>query len=58
MIADHRWAVADHDDAVEKLRWVDGHRDEAATIGARLAPVLTAAHSVEALADRLVAALG
>jgi hypothetical protein len=57
MIADHRWAVADHDDAVDKLRWVDSHRDEAAAIGARIAPALRAEHSVDALATRLAAAV-
>lgn len=57
MIEDHRWAVADHDDAVDKLRWVDDHRDEAAAIGAQLATRLQAEYSVAAVADRLASAI-
>jgi glycosyltransferase involved in cell wall biosynthesis len=58
MFEDHRWAVADHDDAVDKLRWVDEHRDEAALIGAQLATTLREKYSVAAVADRLAAAIG
>jgi glycosyltransferase involved in cell wall biosynthesis len=57
MVAEHHWAVADHDDAVDKLRWVDDHRDGAAAIGAQLAPKLSTEYSVAAVAKRLAVAL-
>ena len=57
MIEGHRWAVADHDDAVDKLRWVADHRDEAAEIGARIATRLRAEYSVAAVARQLAIAI-
>jgi glycosyltransferase involved in cell wall biosynthesis len=54
---DERWAVADHDDAVDKLRWVFAHQDEARAIGTGLAQRAEARFGVQAVADALATAL-
>ena len=55
--SDHLWARADHDHAVETLRWVASHRDEARQLVASTTARVNRDFSVEAVAPRLAAAL-
>ena len=54
---DERWVIADHDDAVERLRWVFEHQAEAAALGATLADRAEARCGEATVADALAAAL-
>ncbi len=52
-----RWAQADRDRAVEQLRWVSDHRDEARRLAARVQARTRADFGLEAVAPRLADAL-
>jgi len=53
----HRWARARHDHAVELLRWVASHREDAAAIGERAGARVRHRFATESVAPRLLAAL-
>ena len=52
-----RWARADHDDAVDRLRWVFDHRAEAQELGRSLATRAEARFGVEPVTAALAAVL-
>jgi len=54
---DQRWAVADHDDAVDRLRWVFEHPAQARRLGATAAARAEATCGRAAVASALAAAL-
>ncbi len=54
---DEHWAMADHDDAVDRLRWVFDHQAEAAALGATLAERAEARCGEDAVSAALAAAL-
>jgi hypothetical protein len=53
----HRWARARHDDAVDRLRWVAEHRDEAAAIGRQVGTRVARSFAAEEIGPRLLEAL-
>ncbi|MCU1449408.1 MAG: hypothetical protein JWP02_1578, partial [Acidimicrobiales bacterium] len=53
----HRWARARHDDAVDRLRWVAEHREEAAAIGRQVGGRVARSFAPEAVGPRLLGAL-
>ncbi len=54
---DQHWARADHDHAVDQLRWVFEHRHEAETLGRSLAARAEARFGLEPIATALAKAL-
>ncbi len=54
---DQRWARADHDDAVDRLRWVFDHRAEATTLGQTLAARADAKFGLDPIVAALAHAL-
>jgi glycosyltransferase involved in cell wall biosynthesis len=54
---DQRWAQANLDDAVERLRWVHEHRAEASAMGARLGARLREEFASDAVIARLAGIL-
>ncbi len=52
-----RWARADHDDAVDRLRWVFDHRTEAQELGRSLAARVEARFGIEPVTAALAAVL-
>jgi glycosyltransferase involved in cell wall biosynthesis len=53
----HRWARARHDDAVDRLRWVAEHRDEAAALGRQVGARVARDFAPEEVGRRLLDAL-
>jgi glycosyltransferase involved in cell wall biosynthesis len=54
---DHRWARARHEHAVELLRWVASHREEAADIGRRVGSRVSAQFGPDEVGRQLLAVL-
>jgi glycosyltransferase involved in cell wall biosynthesis len=54
---DYRWAKARHDHAVDLLRWVADHRDEAAAIGRRVGQRVRTEYAPEVVGAQLLEVL-